>query len=255
MAKKPSTAVATPVVALPTDYNQQAEINAFKSRLAAAESNKIQVTQDKHFKVPIANDDPVKVQTIRGIIVEFISRRNKYEGAFDRDNISPPQCFAIGFTTHNNLIPSVNSPEAQSESCKNCENSQWEKDAKGNWIVPDCKTSYRLAIVAPDDNGSGRLMTLDISSTGITEFDKYIRKLAGVQKAPFNVVTEFSFDPKKDFPSVRCKEVADVPESGVGFVISLRSDAVSMITREPNLEVTEKAAPKKKLPAPKRKAA
>lgn len=254
-ASKTAVAIATPKMALPANYEEthQADISAFKNRLAASESNKIQVTQDKFFKVPVPNDDPQKVHTVSGIIVDFAARKAYYESGFDPKNPMPPECFAIGFVAHDNLIPSENAPNGQHNACRGCAQNQWEKDAKGGWIPPNCKTSYRLALLAPDDNGEGRLLTLDISSTGTKAFDKYVRKLAAVQKAPYNVVTEFSFDPDSDYPSVRCEELNDVPSTAVGFVLSTRDEALGLVAREPNLEdYEEKKASTKKLPAPKR---
>jgi hypothetical protein len=253
-AKKPSTALTTPKVALPANYEevQQADINAFKNRLAISESNKIAVTQDAHFKVPTSDGDAVKAKTVSGIIVDFAARRNYYDVSFDRDNPVPPRCFAIGFVTHDNLLPDEEALDTQNSACRGCAMNVWDKDAKGKWIPPLCSSSYRLAILAPDDNGEGRLMTLDISSTATKHFDKYVRALAAVQKAPYNVVTDFSFDPACEYPSVRFTAGADVPKTAIGFVLTTRDEAVTLVTRKPNLEVTEAAKPAKKLPAPRK---
>lgn len=253
--KKPAaTAVAKIKAApLPADYDEQAAINAFKSRLSVSETNKIQVTQDKHFKVPMAGGDAEKVNVISGIIVDFSSRKNFYENGFDRDNPTPPNCFAIGFMAHDNLLPDEDSPEAQGETCRACARNQWEKDAKGKWIAPECKSSYRLALIAPDDDGKGRLLTLDLSSTATKEFDKYVRSLANLQKAPYHVVTEFSFDPKSEYPSVRCEMINEVPKNGLGFIVGLRDEATTLVSRKPNLEGFEEKVAAKRLPAPKGK--
>ena len=249
----PSTAVTKLKAApLPADYNEQDAINQFKSRLTVSETNKIQVTQDKHFKVPVAGSDPVKVQTIAGIIVDFASRKAFYEAGFDRDNPTPPNCFAIGFMAHDNLLPDDESPEVKAETCRSCGENQWEKDAKGKWIPPNCKSSYRLALIAADDDGQGRLMTLDLSSTACKEFDKYIRSLANAQKAPYNVVTEFTFDPKSEYPSVRCEVVNDVPKNAIGYIVQLRDEATALVAKKPNLEGFEEKVVAKRLPAPKK---
>jgi hypothetical protein len=256
-AKKPSTALATPKVALPTNYDevQQADISAFKNRLAVTESNKISVTQQGDFKVPVPGDDPIKSKTISGIIVDFASRKAFYSSGFDRDNPIPPDCFAIGFVAHDNLLSDEDSPNRQNETCKGCSRNVWEKDAQGKWIPPECKSSYRLALLAPDDDGSGRLMTLDLSSTAIKEHDKYVRALSNKQLAPYNVVTEFFFDPNSEYPSVRSRDIAEVPRTALGFVLSTRDDALGIVTRKPNLDGFEEkkaAASKRKLPAPKK---
>lgn len=254
---KPSTAVATmPKAALPENYEeaQAADIASFKSRLAVSETNKIQVTQDKFFKVPVQGGDSEKVEEIAGIIVEFAARKNYYSTQFDRDNPIPPDCHAIGFVNHDNLMPQETALNAQCDNCRGCAMNKFEKLPNGKWKAKECKDSYRLALLAPDDDGSGRLMTLDISSTGIKAFDKYVRTLAAVQKAPYNVVTVFSFDPTSEYPSVRFEQGNDVPKQAVGFVLQAREEAAALVSKEPNLEVEEKPAakPARKLSAPKK---
>lgn len=265
-AKKPAakagTAVALKSASLPANYDQDAAINAFKNRLAVSESNKIQVTQDKYFKVPVKDGDAVKEDVIYGIIVDFAARKNYYDQPFDRDNPIPPQCHAIGFVAHDSLLPAETALDAQSDTCKTCAQNKFVQQPNGKWSPKECKDSYRLAILAPDDDGEGRLMTLEISSTGIKAFDTYVRSLAKVQKTPFQVVTEFFFDPDSEYPSVRCAANADVPKNAIGFVLQQQEAALQLVSREPNLEVEEqpaaakgkggKALPK---PAARRKAA
>lgn len=260
MAKAPAkTAVTVKAKGqLPANYeeSQAADIAAFKNRLAVSDTNKIAVTQDKFFKVPVAGSDSQKTQTVAGIIVDFAARKNYYSVPFNRDNPVPPDCFAIGFVAHDNLMPSENAPEAQCDNCRGCAHNKFEKLPTGKWKAKDCGDMYRLAIVAPDDSGEGRLMTIDISSTGTKAFDKYVRTLAQLQKAPYNVVTEFSFDPQSDYPSVRCESLTDVPKQAIGFVLSLREEAERLVTMEPNLDgYAEKVAQAKKaLPAPRKPA-
>lgn len=103
--KPAGTSVTIANVPLPANYEETRadRMAAFKSRLQVTESNKIQVTQDKHFKLPNADGESEKTDTIAGIIVDFASRKAFYETAFDRDNPVPPNCFAIGFASFDEL--------------------------------------------------------------------------------------------------------------------------------------------------------
>lgn len=252
--KSKTTAVAKlKTASLPANYTetQEADINAFKSRLAVSESNKIQVTQDKYFKLPSKDGDSTKIKTISGIIIDFSSRKAYYEHGFDRDNPTPPGCFAVGFAAHDNLMPSDNSPEKQSDTCRNCAQNKFEQLPNGKWKAKNCKDSYRLALLAPDDDGEGKIMTLDISATATREFDKYVRSLASNHSAPYNVITEFSFDPKSEYPSVRCINIGDVPKTAIGFVLAQRDNATQLIAKEPSTEGFEEKVMAKRLPAPK----
>jgi hypothetical protein len=258
MAATKKTAVATAKVALPADYNDRvsADISAFKSRLSVAESNKIAVTQDKKFKLPSPNGDIVKVDTVAGVIVDFAAHMKYYESTYNKDETVPPNCFSVGFVAHNQLEPSANAPEAQADSCGSCSKAKFEKDAKGNWIPPECKARYVLAIIAADDNGDGKLMKIEISSTGTQAFDKYVRDLANAGKALYQVVTEFSFDPKRDYASVRCEKHSDAPQAAIAAAMAVRDEATGVVSQEPSTEGFEEKVAAKRLPSKRpRKAA
>lgn len=247
-----STAVSKPKPALPANYEErvQNDVASFKSRLAVQETNAIRVTQDKKFKVPHDGDD-MKVDEIAGIIIDFAAHKRYYETDFDRDNPVPPNCFAVGFVPHDQLIPSDSSPELQCEegdSCRNCPKNKFTQTANGKWLPKDCKDSYVIAMIAPD---SDKLMTLSISSTAIKAFDKYIRELASNGFAPYQVVTHFSFDPKSDYSSVRAAMGKTVPKDVMGVVMSVRDDATLMVSQEPKTDGFEEKVVAKRLPPPK----
>jgi hypothetical protein len=228
------------------------------------ESNKISVTQDKKFKLPDADGEIVKVDTVAGVIVDFAAQMRWYEHAYNKDETVPPNCFAVGFASHRQLSPSGTSPEPQVKlptstdekdtrgtTCGTCERFKFEKDAKGNWLPPECKARYVLAIIAADDAGDGKLMKLEISSTGTQAFEKYIRDLSASGRAPYQVVTKFSFDPKKDYASVRCEKLADAPPAAVVAALNIRDEATRVVSQEPSVEGFEEKVAAKRL-SPKR---
>jgi len=251
-AKKTPAVPAKAKPSLPANYEDkvQSDLAAFKSRLAVQETNAIRVTQDKKFKVPFDGDD-VKVDAISGIIIDFAAHKRYYETDFDRDNPVPPNCFAVGFLPHDQLTPSESAPEMQCEegdTCKLCSRNKFVQTANGKWLPKDCKDSYVIAMIAPD---SDKLMTLSISSTAIKAFDKYIRELASNGFAPYQVVTEFTFDPKSDYPSVRPAMTKAVPKDVMGVVMSVRDDAIPLVSQEPKTDGFEEKVVAKRLPPPK----
>jgi hypothetical protein len=252
-----STALANVKSTLPANFEdrQADDVARFKSRLALSESNRIAVTQDKQFKVPNGDEQSEKSAEVRGIIVDFATRKAFYEGAFDRENPAPPNCFAIGFTQHDNLIPEDASPDKQSEACKGCSQNAFVQLANGKWQPKACKDSYRLALVSPDGSGDTKLMTLDISATAVRAFDKYVRALANMGKAPYQVITRFSFDPAQDYPSVRFEADEDVPKNAIGMIMELMDEASQVVALHPNLDNFEERVVAKRAPAAKRKRA
>ena len=238
---------------LPADFEQKqaADVARFKERLAVSESSRIQVTQDKFFKVPNGDEASEKKTVLRGIIVDFATRKAFYEFDYDKDNPAPPNCFAIGFTQHDNLIPDQASPDARNDICRGCAHNSFTQLPSGKWQAKECKDTYRLALISPDGSGDTKLMTLDVSATAVRAFDKYVRLLANMGKAPYQVVTEFSFDPASDYPSVRFNFNEDVPRNAVGMVLEQQDEASKLVSLPPNLDNFEERVVAKRAPAPK----
>lgn len=235
-AKKPvasaSTAVARAKIQLPANVADimAADVVALQSKLAAPTGKAIQVTQSKQYRFPDGNT----VSSFKGIIVSFVSTNAYYEGDFDRDNIVPPNCFAIGTVKNDDLERSAASPDPQPEdngfSCRTCWANQWKSAAKGNGKA--CKNSIKLAVLCDD----GEVRPMGVSSTALKPFGEYVRDVVqsfGV--APYGVLTEFSFDNKLDYSSVRCGNPLKLNENQLAQVLSVRDDAISMLEVEPDV--------------------
>lgn len=233
-AAKPP-AVARAQVALPANARalMDADVAALASKLAAPTGKAIQVTQSKQFRFPDGNT----VSDFRGIIVGFVSQNAYYEGDFDRDNIVPPNCFAIGVTKNDELERSENSPDPQPEDgamdCKSCWANQWKSATKGDGKA--CKNSIKIAVLCDD----GDVRPLNISSTALKPFGEYVRQVVqafGV--APYGVMTEFGFA-ASDYSSVRCSNPLKLNDEQLAQVFSLRDDAMAMLMAEPDVSEFE----------------
>lgn len=237
---KASTAVAAPKAQLPANYQDQlaADAAALATQLAAPSGKAIQVTQSKQFRFP----DGTSVDKFKGIIVAFVSSNAYYEGDFDRDNIVPPNCFAIGVVKNDDLEASRNSPDPQNPddggACKTCWANQWKSASKGNGKA--CKNSIKLAVLCDD----GEIRPMSLSSTALKPFGEYARDVfQAFRVPPYGVLTEFTFDPKSDFSSVRCGNPVPLNEEQLAQVLMSKDDAVAMISSEPDVsEFDEKVA-------------
>ena len=235
-AAKPKTtknAVATTKASLPMPADaaerMRADIEAMKAKLAAPGGDGIQVTQSKEFKLP----DGSKVDSFKGIIVDFVSFNTYYEGAYNPDNVVPPNCFAIGTVKNDDLVPSDSSPERQDDGCGFCKGC-WANAFKSadNGKGKACKQSIRVAVLLDD----GELHRLNISSTGLTAFGAYVRDVAGsLGAAPYGVMTTFTFDDKFDYPSVRCTDPVTLNDDQLAYVFNKRDDALAMLMVEPDV--------------------
>lgn len=231
-----STSVARPKATLPANYNDQmaADVAALQGKLAAPTGKAIQVTQSKQFRFP----DESKVDSFKGVIVGFVSTNAYYEGEFDKDKIVPPNCFAIGVVKNDDLERSLNSPDPQPEdkddlSCSNCWANQWKSAAKGNGKA--CKNGIKLAVMCDD----GEVRPMSLSSTALKPFAEYVRDVAqAFGKPPYGVMTEFSFA-ESDYSSVRCGDPIELNDDQLALVMSLRQDAMDMLSVEPDVSEFE----------------
>lgn len=264
MAKtKASTAVA-PVgrakLNLPAHLQKpNDDVAAFQARLTAPTGNKISVTQDKKFKAPPSDEFPAgaKVDVIRGVIVDFIAKKAWYEGTFDPNNIVPPNCFALEFASHDQLEPSDNSPDLQcgeDHTCKTCPKNQWEPVSPGAIKKKKaCKDAYVLALLPPDAVEGSPLMTLEVSATAVKPFDKYVRDLAQEYgQPPYAFITEFGFDDKLDYASVRCRNPEPTTAALYELAKSRREEAEKLLRVEPQTSEFEEKVVTARLPAPKK---
>ena len=225
------------------------DIEAFQQRLGAATGKRIAVTQDRRFRSP----DGEKHDVIHGVIVDFIAKKAWYQGAYDPDNIVPPNCFALDFLPHDRLEPSDNSPDKQNEACSDCPKNAFKSAENGKGKA--CKDAYILALLPPDADEDSSLMTLEISATGIKPFEKYVRDLArDYGKAPYNFITEFGMDDTVDYASVRCRN--PVLDTRLTILADARrEEAAKLLAKEPDVtEFEAKVTAKSKLAAPKKNA-
>ena len=142
---KTSTAVAVvkkasgAVVNIQDMLRKQAE--SMSERTSPASGISIRVTQDKQFSLP----DGQKTDELEVVIVDFVARNEFYEGAYDKDNMSPPACFAIGVAP-NKLVASDNSPQKQADTCAECPMNAFGSAGKGK----ACKNGRVLAVLPVD---------------------------------------------------------------------------------------------------------
>ena len=250
---KATTAVAKAKLNLPVDINAQlqAEMAEIQKRISAPTGNRILVTQGKTFKLP--NGD--ELDELEAVIVEFVAGNFYYTEAYDRNNIVPPACFALGLEPAG-LCPSDNSPDKQSDSCASCWANQWGSSGKGK----ACQNTRLLAILPPDADVETPIMTLKVSPTAIKSFDAHVGSVARTVGMPVRaVVTRINFS-EDDFASLRFSTLRPVDKDLLLLAQGRLEEARSILLTEPDVS-NAKAADNSKTPAkkpaakPQRKAA
>lgn len=234
-AKAPGTAVAVKKTggalmdANAIRESLRAQAAAMNERTQPASGNRIQVGQDKMFKLP----DGSKVDTIQAVIVDFVSVNAFYEKAFDPKNITPPGCFAVG-TNPKDMAPVDESPNKQAENCQECPMNEFGSAGDGK----ACKNGRRLAVLPPnaagdDVDGEAELLTLDVSPTALKGFDAYVQQLARLhQLPPVAFMTTITCDPNVTYARLMFSD--PVPINGVGEAMGRQDEAKQLLTATPD---------------------
>lgn len=226
----PKTAVSKAKINLPVDINQEMadEIAALQKRISAPSGDRIQVTQGKTFKMPNGQevDGPIEA-----IIVDFAAANFYYTDSYDRNNVTPPVCFALGLEPAG-MSPSENSPEPQAASCASCWANQFGSSGRGK----ACQNARLLAILPTDATEETPLAILKVSPTAIRAFDGHVSAVArqyGV--AVRAVVTAIDFSPESEYATLRFSTVAPAPKDLVLMAQARKSEAIQRLLTEPDV--------------------
>lgn len=230
-AKAASTAVATKknssvaIANIQDMLRKQAEANA--SRIEPGSGKSIRVGQDKSFTLP---DGTKTREPLELVIVDFVSRNEYYEGAYNKDDIVPPNCAAIS-PEPKGMIPLASSPDKQCEDCASCPMNQFGSAPTGSGKA--CKNTRMLAVLPPDADNETEIWTLKISPTAVKGFDNFVASISRtLQLPPVGVVVTVGFSDAKDYP---CLEFLDPqPNENVAVHLGRQEEAREMLMREPD---------------------
>lgn len=235
-AKGTSVAKAKPTAVQTADF--QAEMDEFRSRVQAPTGNKIKL-DNKSFVLPNGDSSDI----LSGIIVDFVYYNSYYTTAYDPNNIVPPDCFSIALSP-SEAVPSENSPDVQCDRCQACPQNQFGSAGKGK----ACRNSVLIAILPPDADEDTPIMTLNVSPTALKAFGGYVSSILRMNRPPYSVVTDFTFDASLKYDSVRFSNPEPVDEETFEIIKARREEAREILTTEPDIEAmlasNNAAAPK-----------
>ena len=230
MAKE-GTAVARAKVNLPTDVNaaMAAEMAEMQKRIAAPSGNRITVTQSKTFKFPngLESSDPFEA-----VVIDFAAANYYYADAYDRNNVTPPVCFALGLEPAG-LSPADSSPEKQAGACAACWANQFGSSGKGK----ACQNTRLLAVIPTDADSETPIWLIKVSPTAIRAFDAHVGAVGRSYNMPVRaVITEFSFDPNSEWASLRFRTIGPAPKELVMLAHGMKDEAQKLLLTEPTVQ-------------------
>lgn len=250
---KTSTAVAlkkpasTAIANIQDLLRKQAEANA--SRVSPGGGKSIRIGQDKTFTLPDGTKtrDPLQL-----VVVDFVSRNEFYTGSYNKDEISPPACFAI-HPEPKLLAPSDNSPEKQNDVCAGCPQNEFGSSPTGGGKA--CKNQRYLAVLPPDADDETDIWLLKVSPTGIKSFDGFVASVnRSFQLPPVGVIVTVGFSDAVQYPSLEFSDPQ--PNNNVAVHFGRQDEAREMLMVEPDVssysaEPKAKAKPASRKPMPR----
>jgi hypothetical protein len=240
--KKPSGAVVS------IQDQLKAQALAAAGKIAPAGGNQIRYSKGK-FILP----DGGEVESLDVVIVDFVSVNKYYEGAYNKDDIVPPNCFAI-HPEPRGMVPSANSPDKQCDDCNSCPQNQFGSSGAGK----ACKNTRLLAVLPPEADADTPVWLLSVPPTAIKGFDGYVGSvLRTFQMPPVSVVTTVSLDPNEDYYKPMFGDAR--PNDNLEVHFSRQEEAKELLAVEPDVSSfgVAKPAPARKpaAKAPARKVA
>jgi hypothetical protein len=172
-------------------------------------------------------------ETLQCVIIDFASANNHYPEAFDRDNPTPPNCFAVG-KIPSQLQPDPQSAEPQSETCIECPKNKFES---GVGKSKACKNTRVLAIMQDGAADESPIWVMSVPPGSMRYFDTYVsttlRGRYGV--TPGMVVTTVFMDASKEYAAPRFKMDRQLSEEELGFYFSRKQEAETVLLQRPRL--------------------
>ena len=181
MARTKAVAVkpANTSIALVDDQLSQ-EVANLKQQIGQPSGNKIKVETNGDFVLPDGRNLGNEIQIS---IINFVARNFFYATPYNPNNITPPDCYAVGTVNHDLLVPEDDSPDQQADKCGTCPLNKF--GSGNNGVGKACTNRYWLAvlIVDPDDPDAHNavdapIYVLDLPPTAIKQFEGAIRHTA-----------------------------------------------------------------------------
>lgn len=215
------------------------QLTRMAAKVEATGGNIIRVTQDKKFVMP---DGKESVGPISAIVLDWAYLNTYFPGKFDRNNPTPPACFAIS-QEPKSMFPSATSPEIQSKDCDRCPMNQFGSRDEGK----ACKNVVKVALGIPGAT-EDIVNVINVSPTARKYFAKYVNDLRLKGVHPMQVITEVFFDSGSTYASLRFAVAGPNPAIDASFV--QQAKATEMVLVEPDVsgydEAVKKAAVGKK---------
>lgn len=169
------------------DEELSQEIANIKESIGAPGGGKvIKVEPSGNFVLP---DGANLGDEIQIIVVDFVTRKTFYSQPFDRNNPSPPDCYAIGKVIKTMAPDDESLPAKQHDNCVDCPLNQWGSGNGGSGKA--CREFRDLAVLVVDaenpdahNDPGAPLYLLSVPPTSLKAFDGIVPLIARALAGP-----------------------------------------------------------------------
>ncbi len=201
-------------------------------RIAKSDSIRIKMKAGIGFQAPGQEEYGEQLDVI---VVDYTLVHSFYHGAYDKENIVPPDCYANN-RLFANLQPLKTSPDRQADHCAVCPQNVFGSAPNGS--AKACRNSRLLAVIPADNPEKAPIWTLSIPPTSTKHWDKYVKLLMKANLAPLFVRTAITLtDEEWILPVFNLIEA--VGEDDANSAISRLEDARKILDRVPDFNQNE----------------
>lgn len=161
------------------------EVANIKDAISQGSGNKMKVEVVGDFVTPDGMNLGNEIQVV---VVDFVSHNKFYTTAYDPQNPTPPDCYAMGRKI-NEMAPEPDSPNIQNADCRTCPLNQFSSGQNGRGKA--CKNSRALAVLVVDPENpdahnepDAPIYLLEIPPTGLRSFDGAVGHIARALNGP-----------------------------------------------------------------------
>lgn len=184
--------------------------------------------------------DPVAGNNM-DVVILFASHRNVwYSGAYDRNNIKNPDCFALS-ETGIDMVPGGSNPV--NPTCKGCPKNEWGSDKRNDGTVGKgkaCKESRRLilmpagALESAEAVKAAELAILDLPVTSAKNYGGFVNTVAAtLNLPPWAVISNVKVQPSKNQFEVVLTPLKMLPSADVLMAVKGRLEDAKRLALEP----------------------
>jgi len=204
-----------------------AELAQLSKTVAPPSGHRISL-KGKTFTFPDGNSSPGPIDAV---VLDWISINTYYKGAYNPQKVEAPSCFAVSKVIED-LVPSTNCSDPQSEGCEGCQWNEWGS-APGGGRGKACKNQIRIVVVAPDAKSDTPPWTIDLAPSSVSAFTNYVNACGGAGMLPIQTRVSIDFDANQSYPKLTFQDPEPLADEVVATMFELRNGATPLLEKEP----------------------